>query len=213
MNNLNISHQKLDVPYFKQTRISTCGPAALMMVIKYWDKSFEFSKRIESQIWMKSNPFVFLGGTLQFGLAKTADKLGFKTKIYQKARFSDYYPSMKIMFNLYEHTISIGARRANIPIYYGQEILNVIHKALTRKIPPIVFINLEPILGENVFHWLVVIGMDKQNIYVNDPYIPQESMIESKKGVPIKLNIFQKAIATDLRKKLRLPPCVILVYK
>ena len=47
MNDLYNNLPILDVPYFQQTRISTCGPAALMMVMKYWDNSFEFSRRIE----------------------------------------------------------------------------------------------------------------------------------------------------------------------
>ena len=74
MNDLNANLPILDVPYFQLTRFSTCGPAALMMVLKYWDKSFELSKGVEFQMWIKSNPFVFFGGTLQFGLAKTALK-------------------------------------------------------------------------------------------------------------------------------------------
>ena len=32
--------------------------------------------------------------------------------------------------------------------------------------------NLRPILGENVFHWIVVTGLDEQNVYMNDPYVP-----------------------------------------
>ena len=72
MNNEKNNSFLLDVPYYKQSRQYTCGPAALMMVMKYWDKKIEFSKSIEFDIWLKSNPLIFLGGTLQYGLSKAA---------------------------------------------------------------------------------------------------------------------------------------------
>lgn len=213
MNELSISLPMLDVPYFRQTRSSTCGPAALMMVMKYWDNSFELSRGVEFQLWIKSNPFVFLGGTLQFGLAKTAVKMGFKTKIYQKARLSEYHSTLSSFSDLLVYIVALDACRTKVPIHYGRKILEVIHEALIHKIPPIVFLNLEPILGENVFHWLVVTSMDEQKVYVNDPYTPKESTLKTKKGYPISLESFRKAIATDLGRNLRLPPCTILVYK
>jgi ABC-type bacteriocin/lantibiotic exporter with double-glycine peptidase domain len=213
MNDLNTNLPILDVPYFQQTRFSTCGPAALMMVMKYWDKSFALSRGVEFQLWIKSNPFVFFGGTLQFGLAKTALKMGFKAKIYQKAKLSEHQSTLSRLPFLLEDIFSLGSRRTKVPIHYGKETLEVIHEALTHRIPPIVFLNLKPILGENVFHWLVVTGIDEQRVYVNDPYIPKGSTSKTKKGYPIDLESFQKAIATDLEGNLRLPPCMILVYK
>jgi ABC-type bacteriocin/lantibiotic exporter with double-glycine peptidase domain len=213
MNDLSINLPKLDVPYFQQTRFSTCGPAALMMVIKYWDKSFELSKAVEFKLWTKSNPFIFFGGTLQFGLAKTALKMGFKAKIYQKASLSEYNSVYSRLLSFWEYLFSRSDHRAKTPIYYGREVLDVVNEALMHSIPPIVFLNLKPILGENVLHWLVVTGIDNQNIYVNDPYIPLNTNLKTKKGYPIELKIFKKAIATDSVGELHLPPCTILVYK
>ncbi|UCD14386.1 MAG: peptidase C39 family protein [Thermoplasmatales archaeon] len=213
MNDLDVTLPMLDVPYFQQTRPGTCGPASLMMVMKYWDKSFELSRRIEFKLWIKSNPFVFFGGTLQFGLARTAAGMGFKTKIHQKARLSEYHSTMPRFFNFLVNLAAFGTRLANEPIYYGREVLEVIHEALINRVPPIVFLNLEPILGENVLHWLVVTGLDGQKVYVNDPYIPEQSELKMKKGYPIDLESFRKAIATDSGRNLRLPPCTVLVYK
>ena len=213
MNELKSSMNTLDVPYYNQTRFYTCGPAALMMVMKYWDNTVELSRKTEYKLWLMSNPFVFFGGTLQFGLAKTAVHIGFKAKIFQKARFSKYHKNKPRLFNFIENIISRGARHAKVPIYYGEDILEMIQEALYKGIPPIVFLNLDPIIGENVFHWLVVTGLDKNKAYVNDPYIPYGSMLEKKKDHPIDLEIFKKAISTDSRKKIHLPPCTILVYK
>jgi ABC-type bacteriocin/lantibiotic exporter with double-glycine peptidase domain len=203
----------IDVPYFKQTRISTCGVASLMMVMKYWDNNFEFSRRNEFSLWMKSNPFIFLGGALQFGLAKTALKMGFKTQIYQKTNFSEIFPNKPKIIDLYEWIASFGARYNKIPIYYNKNILDEIFKSIEEKIPPIVFLNLKPIVGENVLHWFVVTGFDGDNVYVNDPYVPNGSSINNKKDFLVKLDVFKRAISTDKKKGLRLPPCIIKVFK
>jgi len=196
----------LDVPYFQQTLTATCGPACLMMVMKYWDPSLEFSRRFEFQLWKRSYSFFLLGGTFQFGLAETAAKLGFKTEIYQKNRFPQ-------LVTLIENIVSHKTRRLKIPILYGKDNMEVIRDSLHKKIPPIVFVNLKPILGENVFHWVVVTGLDKQNVYLNDPYVPLGFPLKKKKGYPVALDIFHEAITTETGRNLRLPSCVVLVYK
>jgi ABC-type bacteriocin/lantibiotic exporter with double-glycine peptidase domain len=213
MVNLKEKNIMIDVPYFQQTRYSTCGAASLMMVMKYWDNTFELSRRNEFFLWMKSNPFVFLGGTLQFGLAKTALKIGCKTQIYQKSKFSNIYPNKQKFIDFYEWVASFGARYNKVPIYYHKNILDEILKSIEENIPPIVFLNLEPIVGENVLHWLVVTGFDGENVYVNDPYVPLGSLIDIKKDFLVKLDVFKRAIATDKTNGLRLPPCIVKVFK
>ena len=203
----------IDVPYFQQTRTATCGPACLMMVMKYWDSSLEFSRRFEFQLWKKSFSLFLFGGTFQFGLAAAAAKLGFNTQIYQKERFSDGYPKFPQAVNLIENIVSYKARRLHIPIRYGQEGFTVISDALRQSIPPIVFVNLYPLLGENVFHWVVVTGLDQQTVYVNDPYVPRGFALKQKKNYPIVVDMFSKAMATETMKNLRLPPSVVLVHK
>jgi predicted double-glycine peptidase len=213
MSNVHGNLAFLDVPYFQQTRTATCGPACLMMVMKYWDPSLEFSRRFEFQLWKKSYSFFLLGGTFQFGLAETAAKLGFKTEIYQKTRFSDTYPKFPQLVTLIENIVSYKTRRLKIHILYGKDNMEVIRDSLHKKIPPIVFVNLKPILGENVFHWVVVTGLDEQNAYLNDPYVPLGFPLKIKKGYPVALDIFHEAIATETGRNLRLPSCVVLVYK
>ncbi len=211
MSNYDSTISTLDVPYFEQSRAGTCGPAALMMVMKFWDNSIMLTRELENQLWMKSNPFIFFGGTLQFGLARTAVKMGFQSKIFQKDSFSNYKSNLPFLYDLIEKTMSYGARHEKVPIIYGKDIIDIISDSLNNKIPPIVFLNLLPILDENVLHWLVVTGMHEQYVYVNDPYVPRGSKI--KKNYPIKLEIFKKAISTDTLGNLHMPPCILLVYK
>jgi len=213
MVNLKGKNMAIDVPYFQQTRYSTCGAASLMMVMKYWDNTIELSSKNEFVLWMKSNPFIFLGGTLQFGLANTALKMGFKTEIYQKSKFSKIYHNKHKFIDFYEWVASFGVHNNKVPIYYHKNILDVIIKSIEENIPPIVLLNLEPIVGECVLHWLVVTGFDGENIFVNDPYVPNGSLVDIKKDFLVKIDVFKRAIATDETDGLRLPPCIVKIFK
>ena len=201
----------LDVPYFQQTRTATCGPACLMMVMKYYDSSFEFSRQMEFRLWRKSYSLFLFGGTFQFGLATAAKSSGFSPEIYQTVRFSDGYPHAPGVADLVERIVSHHARSLNIPIHLGKENLEVIREVLSESIPPIVFINLQPILGENVFHWVVATGIDEWNVYVNDPYVPKGFGNAQKKNHPVPLDVFSSAMETHKGRHLRFPPCVVLV--
>ena len=221
MNELKTNLSKvLDVPYYQQTNYQTCGPAALMMVMKYWDEKVEFSKDFEYKIWKKAKSISLKGGTLQFRMASYAKIKGFTVEIYQKQKYSNYHKFGKIFYSLFEFILSYKNRRLKIPIRYGKDIIYVIKNALSKKIPPIVFLNLEPITGENVFHWLVVTGLKENIVYVNDPDISDDLNDKIKKNIAIDLDVFRKAIATDTFKKLTFPfsfldfpPCVVLVNK
>jgi hypothetical protein len=95
-----------------------------------------------------------------------------------------------------------------------------IEEAIKNKKPPLVFINLEPITGENLFHWVVAVGMDEKNIYINDPDMTDPNCQIKRKNYPIKKEIFKKATTTNKYNRtffplslLNLPPNIVLVYR
>jgi Peptidase_C39 like family len=211
MSNSNQNTIILDVPYFQQTRTATCGPACLMMVMRYWDHSLELSQKLEFQLWKQSFSLFFLGGTFQYGLASTAASHSFHPEIYQKTRFSEGYTKFPQLASLLENMVSYKATRLKIPIHYKRDSIQVIHEALSQKIPPIVFITLQPLLGENVLHWVVVTGVDEHMIYVHDPYVPSGYPGSQKKNHPVPRELFSQAMKTQIGRMLRLPSCVVLI--
>ena len=193
----------LEVPYFQQTRHATCGPAALMMVFKYWDPCFELSRAAETQIWRQSRSLLFFGATLQYRLATIAKKHGYITEIYQQT-----IPSATL-----NNIFIKPAKKANIPIYHIKTFKPIFQKALQKKIPPLVLLNIKPIIGENVYHWLVITGLDDHNIYVNDPYIPKHHAIKEKKHSPIKHHIFSEALMINHIGFFHIQPAIVLIQK
>jgi hypothetical protein len=207
---------KLDLPYYQQTHPATCGPASLMMVLKYWDKSIDFSRNLELDLWKQSKSFFFKGATFQFGLANSAKRMGFNTIIHQKAKISKYKTKNKFIYDFFEYLVSYKTRIFDIPIIYGENSIDIIFGALEKEIPPLVLVNLEPITGENIFHWIVVTCIDNEMVQINDPDYSEKP----RKDVQIKMEIFRRAVATDEFCNFtfpfsffRFPPAILLVYK
>ena len=88
----------LQVPYYRQHYDFTCGPASLMMAMKYFDKCLPLTKNLEIDIWKESN-MVELCGTSRYGIAYSALTRGFKVKVINNAGKIDFVdqivPSLK----------------------------------------------------------------------------------------------------------------------
>lgn len=65
------------VPFYKQSLDVTCGPAALMMAMAYFDPDTPLDRDLEIEIWREAN-LVEVWGTSREGLAIAAARRGFK---------------------------------------------------------------------------------------------------------------------------------------
>ncbi len=70
----------LKVPFYRQHYDFTCGPASLMMVMKYFDNNLHLSKDLETDIWREDN-MVEVYGTSRYGLAYSAAVRGFYASV------------------------------------------------------------------------------------------------------------------------------------
>jgi len=168
---------KRDVPYYAQTLDFTCGPACLMMALKYFNPRSELTRALELTIW-KEATLIFMasgfGGTDGYGLALSALNRGLicrmvmsmdSTPLLKSVRTSKKRDVMKVIHN----DLKRKARRAGLgsAIYdYG---MDEIIAALHRDMLPIVMISTYRLTGDRVPHWVVVTGCDKDNIYIHDP--------------------------------------------
>ena len=66
----------LRIPFHKQTSQFTCGPASLLMAMKFFQPALRLTKGLELDIWRESN-LVESYGTSKEGLAVAAARRGF----------------------------------------------------------------------------------------------------------------------------------------
>ena len=168
---------RLDVPFYRQHYDFTCGPASLIMVMKYFDKKLRPSKEVEMDIWRESN-MVESYGSSRYGLAFAAEKRGFRVNLYSNMRGAGFVRKIEdkigkvdyrtLSLHLQERrrrSLELGAKEASIRGLTEK----MLRENLKAKFIPILLSNAEYFNSEDVPHWIVVCGIDARKFYVNNP--------------------------------------------
>ncbi len=167
----------LRVPFHKQTSQFTCGPASLLMAMKFFQPALRLTKGLELDIWRESN-LVESYGTSKEGLAVAAARRGFSAftmGISRKHSFIDEIsheiPSLDrgVLELLYGDIRSkfhaMGLSNVNRPIK-----LQTLKALLTKSHIPL-FLTSTSLFGgkEDLPHWVVLTGYSGDATYVNNP--------------------------------------------
>lgn len=167
----------LRIPFHKQTSQFTCGPASLLMAMKFFQPALRLTKGLELDIWRESN-LVESYGTSKEGLAVAAARRGFSAYtmgISRKHSFIDEIspeiPSLDrdVLELLYQdvrrkfHAMELS--NANRPIK-----LQTMKAILTKSHIPL-FLTSTSLFGgkEDLPHWVVLTGYSGHAMYVNNP--------------------------------------------
>ncbi len=175
---------ELDVPYFKQTVIGSCGPASLMMVLKHHRPEIKISRTLEFRAWMYSQLFP-LGMTDAFGLAGFAATRRLEALVIKEQRGFDIsfnYGYIGWLFNVFMlpvlkfnyDRIRTNALNRGVKEFYEKVDINMIEHFVQNKKPPIVMVDQtgyapDDNYQDGVLHWVVVTGFDSETVKMNDP--------------------------------------------
>jgi len=190
---------KLNVPYYRQTYFGSCGPACLLMVMRYWNKKMPFSEAAEVKIWKKSILFP-LRMTSPFGLAAAAEDYGFNALIFKEKRnfvlpkignAIKYCENLEGSINLervgqitYEDDFERILNSKKIHITISKVTIDKIAKALNIYAPMIIMVGDNDAARHHEIapHWVVVEGFqNKEYILIQDAYN------KNRKKIPIDL--------------------------
>lgn len=169
---------RLSVPFYRQTSEFTCGPACLMMAMKFFNPNLRLTRELELDIWREAN-LVESYGTSKEGLALAAARRGFEVYTMGKSlRHSfvdvirDKIPSVdnKVLELLYNDTRrkfrAMGLKHITRSIS-----LSAIKSTLRKSHVPILFTStaLFGEKGDPLPHWVVVTGYGEEDWYLNNP--------------------------------------------
>jgi predicted double-glycine peptidase len=173
------SKLRLNIPYHSQTLDFTCGPACVMMALKFFSPQLELTRAHELILW-KEATMIFIasgfGGTDAHGLALAAVNRGLNCRLIMSMDSTPMLKSVRIakkreVMTIMHHDMKRKARRAGVTtaIYeYGtDEIISALHRGLV----PIAMISTYRLTGDRVPHWVIVTGFDSDNFYIHDPDI------------------------------------------
>jgi ribosomal protein S18 acetylase RimI-like enzyme len=165
------------IPYYAQTLDFTCGPACLMMAIRHFIPDLKFERMLELTLW-KEATLIFMtsgvGGTGPFGLAVSAQRRGFHTRVILSKDQTPFFASVRLekkreVIRLVHEALREQAEDLGIAIAYYNFPFDEIAAAMYRGMIPIVLISTYRLSGDRAPHWVLVTGFDNEHVYVNDP--------------------------------------------
>lgn len=206
----------LDVPIFNQIMLGSCGPACLLMVLKYHNPDLKINRLMEFKAWMFAQLFPF-GMTDAFGLAGFAAEKQFEALVIkEKKGFDLYFESnyflkfiyklMILFFRFNYERIRVKSMRMGVIEEYKNIDLKMIEDYVTEKKPPIVMVDQtgymnDTYYSEGILHWVVVTGFSSDKITINDPDMGKLTISKVD---------FIKAI--DLKKNFRTDKRLVIIY-
>lgn len=166
----------LTIPFYRQHYDFTCGPACLMMAMKYLDAGQCFSKEREIDIWREAN-LVAVCGTSRYGLAFSAAVRGFSSRVTSSTGGTDFVekfvpplddPAMVLLEEQFSERrarckkLQVRERRATIT---GRTV----REALFSNHVPLIVTSVRFHGSEDLPHWIAVKGIDDNFLYFHDP--------------------------------------------
>ena len=166
---------QLDVPFYKQHFDFSCGPASLMMAMKFFDSSLSLTKDLEIDIWREAN-MVEMYGASRYGLAYAAASRGFCTIVTSKNDTIDFVDTVcKSISNLNQKVLKLHfyerktrCKKLGVRERHSTITGQVIYNSLLSKHIPLVVTSALYCGEENLPHWIAVKGIDENFVYFNN---------------------------------------------
>ena len=172
----------LGVPYYSQTLEFTCGPASLMMAMRYHGYPVPLERWLELALWREATTVFMLaghGGCSAHGLAAAALRRGFKTTVLTRdanvpfldsVRDEEKKEVVRIAHETFEREIRALGGRQELRDFGADDVV----RALKQGAVPLVLISGYRFHDARMPHWVVITGFDDDHLYLHDPIVPDE---------------------------------------
>lgn len=209
---------KFNLPYYAQTSEFTCGPACVLMVMKYFNPKLELNRQLEFDIWRQCN-MIGIRGADPYGLSVPLIDAGFDVRlITQRKRVVDEQPWRNRLRRHYSREeiensffgMRENKRRAiarNLVVQFKRPVVADIVRGVMEERIPIALVHMGIVHRFNIPHWVVVSDADEQKVVFNDPYPPK-----GRRGLVLSKKKFQK-ILDDIGTRIGMSPSILLVRK
>jgi hypothetical protein len=162
---------------YRQSFGFTCGPAALMMVMRDYDRSMPMNRSTELEIWRESTLMVSRA-TSSFGLALSARERGFSVRLQSDSDTIGFIKKLEERFSPEEVSFMEmifretrrKARDRGIEEITGRVRIKDISGELVKNRLPIVLLSTS-LMDESdpIPHWVVISSLDRKSVKILNP--------------------------------------------
>ncbi len=174
---------QLDVPYYQQTADFTCGPACVLMVVKYFDPDEQVSREFEFDVWRETTT-IGSWGSDPYGLSLPLLKRGLLVNVISEKE--QPFPLQRIARVWGEDAAEVALFAVNqsqkkaldlgLKFEKRKPTLEDTKTAVYSGSLAIALVNMYVVHRYNIPHWVVAVGFDGDSVYVKDPYPPKGKM-------------------------------------
>lgn len=191
------------VPYLTQTTPFTCGPASLLMALKYFNQPVTNPEQQELELWREATTIYMTsghGGCGPHGLARAACKRGLDVELWLSQDGPVLLDSVRnaqkrdVMQRIQQADIDALAR-AHVPIHIGDYYATQLEQDLASDKLVIALISTYQFDQSKAPHWVLVTAIDDEFVYINDPdedTVPWQSPA-ARQYLPIPRQTFARA--------------------
>jgi hypothetical protein len=209
--------QPMKMPYYAQTAEFTCGPACVLMILKFFNTHLKMNRTLEFEVWRQCNMIGVRG----------ADPFGISVPLLDAGREVLLVTQRKRMLDLdlwkdrlREHSftpedarlavfgIAENRKRAldrGLSVEYGRLTVERVVRSFSQGFIPVALVHMGVVHQLDIPHWVVVTGVGEDHVAFNDPYPPKGG-----KGIRVRREEFQKML-DDVGTRIGLSPSVLYI--
>lgn len=165
-----------EIPFCHQHYDYTCGPACLMMALRYWNFGEHCETDLEIDLW-REGTLVTVYGTSRFGLAYSAAIRGLQARVMSNTGgvdFVDRFVPPLVEEDLRTLTSHFRERKARcrklgVRERRGMILGDILYETLHVDHVPLIVTSARWFGKDDLPHWVVVTGIDKNHLWLHNP--------------------------------------------
>jgi hypothetical protein len=208
---------RLKIPYYAQSAEFTCGPACVLMILKFFNPRLKLNRTLEFEVWRQCN-MIGVRGADPFGMSVPLLDAGHEVHLVtQRRRMID--PDLW-KSRLREHGFTpedadlavFGAaenrKRAlarGLSVEYSRLTVERVAKSFNEGFILVALVHMGVVHQLDIPHWAVVTDAGEDHVAFNDPYPPKGG-----KNICVSREEFQKML-DHVGTRIGLSPSVLFI--